>query len=89
LRGDVLNLIPPMRAGVIAHASELADWNESWCPVDWVTLESTRLPRVHVLGDATLSAPGMPKSGHMANQHGKRPSRRSSIFSPDVRPSRR
>jgi sulfide dehydrogenase [flavocytochrome c] flavoprotein subunit len=26
---------------------------------------------VHVLGDATLSAPAMPKSGHMANQHGK------------------
>jgi sulfite dehydrogenase len=26
---------------------------------------------VHVLGDATLSAPLMPKSGHMANQHGK------------------
>jgi sulfide dehydrogenase [flavocytochrome c] flavoprotein subunit len=24
-----------------------------------------------VLGDATLSAPAMPKSGHMANQHGK------------------
>jgi hypothetical protein len=23
------------------------------------------------LGDATLSAPAMPKSGHMANQHGK------------------
>jgi hypothetical protein len=26
---------------------------------------------VHVLGDSTLSAPAMPKSGHMANQHGK------------------
>jgi sulfite dehydrogenase len=26
---------------------------------------------VHVLGDATLSAPGMPKSGSMANNHGK------------------
>ena len=24
-----------------------------------------------MLGDATLSAPAMPKSGHMANQHGK------------------
>jgi len=24
-----------------------------------------------VLGDSTFSAPGMPKSGHMANQHGK------------------
>jgi sulfite dehydrogenase len=26
---------------------------------------------IHVLGDATLSAPGMPKSGHMANAQGK------------------
>jgi sulfite dehydrogenase len=26
---------------------------------------------VHVLGDATLSAPGMPKSGSMANQQAK------------------
>ncbi|MBM3368186.1 MAG: flavocytochrome C, partial [Betaproteobacteria bacterium] len=25
----------------------------------------------HVLGDATLSAPGMPKSGSMANNHAK------------------
>ena len=26
---------------------------------------------MHVLGDATLSAPAMPKSGSMANQHAK------------------
>lgn len=26
---------------------------------------------IHVLGDATLSGRGMPKSGHMANQHAK------------------
>ena len=70
-RGDVLNLIPPMRAGTLAHATGLATDGERWCPVDWRTLESTRLPGVHVLGDATLSAPGMPKSAHMANQHGK------------------
>ena len=36
-----------------------------------MTLESVKVPNVHVLGDSTLSAPGMPKSGHMANQHGK------------------
>ena len=29
------------------------------------------VPGVHVLGDATFSAPAMPKSGHMANQHAK------------------
>jgi len=36
-----------------------------------MTMESTAVKDVHVLGDATLAAPGMPKSGHMANQHGK------------------
>jgi sulfite dehydrogenase len=36
-----------------------------------MTMGSLVLPGVHVLGDATASAPGMPKSGHMANQHGK------------------
>ena len=39
--------------------------------MDWVTMESTAHKNIHVLGDATFSAPGMPKSGHMANQHGK------------------
>ena len=34
-------------------------------------MESTAKKNIHVLGDATLSAPGMPKSGHMANQHAK------------------
>jgi NADH dehydrogenase FAD-containing subunit len=45
--------------------------NNLWCGVDWMTLESTAFKNIHVLGDATFSAPGMPKSGHMANQHGK------------------
>ena len=34
-------------------------------------MASTAVPSVHVLGDATFSAPAMPKSGHMANQHAK------------------
>jgi sulfite dehydrogenase len=34
-------------------------------------MESVKVPGVHVLGDATLSALLMPKSGHMANQHAK------------------
>ena len=29
------------------------------------------MPGIHVIGDAIQVAPGMPKSGHMANQHGK------------------
>jgi NADPH-dependent 2,4-dienoyl-CoA reductase/sulfur reductase-like enzyme len=71
VRADVLNLIPPMRAGDIARTSGLVTANGRWCEVDWTTLESVAVPNVHVIGDATLSAPAMPKSGHMANQHGK------------------
>jgi len=71
VRGDVINLLPPMRAGAFARAAGLVNAGERWCGVDWRTLESTAVPGVHVLGDATAAAPGMPKSGHMANQHGK------------------
>lgn len=67
----VLNVIPPMRAGDIARQAGLINANDRWCGVDWLTMESTAVPNVHVLGDATLSAPAMPKSGHMANQHAK------------------
>jgi sulfide dehydrogenase [flavocytochrome c] flavoprotein chain len=71
VKGDVLNLIPPMRAADIARNTRLVTANDRWCEVDWTTMESVAVKNVHVLGDATLSAPGMPKSGHMANQHGK------------------
>lgn len=71
IRGDVLNVLPPMRAADIARSTGLINANNRWCGVDWLTAESTAVPGIHVLGDATLSAPAMPKSGHMANQHGK------------------
>jgi sulfide dehydrogenase [flavocytochrome c] flavoprotein subunit len=71
VRADVLNVIPPQAAGEIARKTGLVNANNRWCQVDWVTMESTAAPAVHVLGDATFSAPAMPKSGHMANQHGK------------------
>ncbi|MGA0796393.1 MAG: FCSD flavin-binding domain-containing protein [Quisquiliibacterium sp.] len=71
IRADVLNVIAPQEAGLIARKAGLVNANNRWCTVDWLTLESTAAKDVHVLGDATLSAPAMPKSGHMANQHGK------------------
>jgi NADPH-dependent 2,4-dienoyl-CoA reductase/sulfur reductase-like enzyme len=71
VKGDVLNLIPPQRAANIARDAGLITANNRWCEVNWTTMESIKVPGVHVLGDATLSAPAMPKSGHMANQHGK------------------
>ena len=71
IRGDVLNVLPPMRAADIARSTGLINANNRWCGVNWLTMESTAVNGIHVLGDATLSAPAMPKSGHMANQHGK------------------
>jgi len=71
IRGDVLNVVPPHRAGDIAMKSGLITTNNRWCDVDWRTMESKAVKGVHVLGDATLSASGMPKSGSMANNHAK------------------
>jgi sulfite dehydrogenase len=71
VKGDVLNVVPPHRAGDIAAKSGLITTNNRWCDVDWRTMESKAVKGVHVLGDATLSAPGMPKSGSMANNHAK------------------
>ena len=71
MKGDVLNVVPPQRAADIAVKAGVITHNNRWCDVDWRTLESKAAKGVHVLGDATLSATGMPKSGHMANAHAK------------------
>ena len=71
VKGDVLNVVPPHRAGDIAHKTGLITANDRWCGVDWLTMESVAVKGIHVLGDATLSAPAMPKSASMANQHAK------------------
>ena len=71
VKADVLNIIPPQRASDIARNAGLLNMNNRWVGVNWLTMESTVAPGVHVLGDATFSAPAMPKSGHMANQHAK------------------
>jgi len=71
VKADVLNVVPPQKAGAIAGKTGLITANNRWCGVDWLTLESTAQKGIHVLGDATLTAPVMPKSGHMANQHAK------------------
>lgn len=71
VKADVLNLIPNMRAGEIAVKSGLATANKRWCEVDFLTFESKAAKNIHVLGDAIQIAQAMPKSGHMANQHGK------------------
>lgn len=71
VRADVINLIPPQRAGKIAVDTGLATANARWCEVDFLTFESKAAQSIHVLGDSIQVAPGMPKSGHMANQQAK------------------
>lgn len=68
---DVLNLIPPQRSGGIALRAGLANVGDRWCGVDFLSYESTKHKNIHVLGDSISGAPGMPKSGHMANQEAK------------------
>ena len=71
VRANVLNVLPDMRAGAIAMQTGLATVNARWCGINYQTFESLAAKDVHVLGDAILAAPSMPKSGHMANSHAK------------------
>jgi len=71
IKANVLNVLPDMRAGAIAVKSGLANANGRWSNVDYLTFESTAAKDIYVIGDSVLSAPLMPKSGHMANSHGK------------------
>jgi len=71
IKGDVLNVIPPQHAGAIAIRAGLLAGNQRWCEVDWRTMESKAVPGIHVLGDATLPAAGMLKTGQMANSQAK------------------
>ncbi len=71
VKADVLNVVPPQRAADLAKNAGLITINNRWVGVNWLTMEATAAPGIHVLGDATFPAPLMPKSGHMANQHAK------------------
>jgi NADH dehydrogenase FAD-containing subunit len=71
VKADVLNVVPPQRAAKIAADTGLITANNKWVGVDFLTYESIAKKKIHVLGDAILAAPAMPKSGHMANQHAK------------------
>ena len=71
VKADVLNVVPPQRAGNIAHSTGLITANNRWCGVDFLTYESAAQKNIHVLGGAILAAPAMPKSGHIANQQAK------------------
>jgi sulfide dehydrogenase [flavocytochrome c] flavoprotein subunit len=67
-KADVLNVIPDMKAGHIAHAAGLTEGD--WCPVDLQTFESKKRANIHVIGDSS-AATGLPKSGYAANSEAK------------------
>lgn len=72
VKADVLNVLPPMRAGRIAIQAGLNNQaSQRWCGVNFLNFESSAVKDVHVLGDAIEAAPDMAKSAHMANHHGK------------------
>jgi NADPH-dependent 2,4-dienoyl-CoA reductase/sulfur reductase-like enzyme len=72
VKAQVLNVLPSMRAGAIAVQTGLNNQGSNrWCGVNYLNFESTAAKDVHVLGDSIQIAPAMPKSGHMANSHGK------------------
>jgi len=66
---DVLNVIPPQRAGKLAQIAHLNNVDKRWCEVDFLSYESTLAPNVHVIGDAISAA--LPKSAHMASNQAK------------------
>ena len=67
---DVVNVIPPQRAGTIAVEADLVGADKRWCEVNHVTYESVKHKDVHVIGDSTIGLP-VPKSGNVANAMGK------------------
>jgi sulfide dehydrogenase [flavocytochrome c] flavoprotein chain len=67
---DVINLIPPQRAGTIAVQADLVGADKRWCEVNHLTYESVKHKNIHVIGDATTGLP-VPKSGNIANAMGK------------------
>ncbi len=68
---DVLNVLPTMSAASLVVDSDLATVNNRWAEVKFLNFESVAAKDVHIIGDSIQVAPGMPKSGHMANAHAK------------------
>jgi sulfide dehydrogenase [flavocytochrome c] flavoprotein subunit len=68
-KGDVINVIPPQKAAIIAQRAGLTDESE-WCPVHARTFESKIHKYIHVIGDACIAG-AMPKSAYASNSQAK------------------
>ncbi len=71
VKADVLNVIPSMGASPLVVDSDLATVNNRWAEVKFLNFESVAAKDIHIVGDSIQVAPGMPKSGHMANAQAK------------------
>jgi len=69
VKADVLNVIPPMKAGAVAGMAGVITVDSRWCAVDFLSYESKVQKNVHIIGDAVSAA--LPKSGHLASSQAK------------------
>ena len=69
VRANVLNIIPPQRAGKPAQMAGLLEADYPWCDVSFLSYESKLVPNIHVIGDSVAS--GLPKSAHMATSQAR------------------
>ncbi|HNF89863.1 MAG TPA: FCSD flavin-binding domain-containing protein, partial [Thiobacillaceae bacterium] len=87
VKADVLNIIPPHKAGKIAVTAGLAgatgnNFEQGWCKVEPMTMASAVDPSIYTIGDACVAgemstygnpnaAFDMPKSAHIAMTQAK------------------
>lgn len=76
IKADVLNIIPPNRAGkpvqnvqVGQEKIALNNIDERWVEVDFLSYASLLADHIHVIGDSVSAA--LPKSAHMATNQAK------------------
>jgi NADPH-dependent 2,4-dienoyl-CoA reductase/sulfur reductase-like enzyme len=69
VKADVLNVIPPMKAGAVADMAGVVNVDKRWCGVDFLSYESKAQKNIHVIGDSVSAA--LPKSGHLATSQAK------------------
>jgi len=68
MKAAVVNIIPPQKAGDIAHVAGCVEGD--WCPIKPESFASAKVKDVYVLGDSAIAAE-MPKSAFAANSQGK------------------
>ncbi len=67
-KADVANIIPPQKAGKIAHIAGCTKGD--WCPINPKDFSSALKKDVYVIGDASI-AKAMPKSAFSANSQAR------------------